>query len=132
MLSGVPLDAATGVLQVTIYSARNLKGSKIGGGTPDPYVSLSINNRLPLARTKFKESTYNPHWGTTHFLLLNDSNMSETLTLSVSDHNEHRKDTDMGVASFELHSLLDDASQENIVRDVLKDGKERGQLNFDV
>lgn len=40
MLSGEPLDSAIGVLQVTVHSARGLKGSKIGGGTPDPYVSL--------------------------------------------------------------------------------------------
>ena len=57
MLSGKPLDAAIGVLQVTIHSARNIKGQKIGGGTPDPYVSLSINERAELARTKHKTNT---------------------------------------------------------------------------
>lgn len=50
-------DAAIGVLQVTIFDARGLKGAKIGGGTPDPYVSLTINNRGELAKTKFKAST---------------------------------------------------------------------------
>ena len=43
LLSGQPIDAAIGVLQVTVHSARGLKGSKLGGGTPDPYVSMSIN-----------------------------------------------------------------------------------------
>ena len=57
MLSGEPLDAAIGVLQVTVHNARGLKGSKIGGGTPDPYVSLSINQRSELARTKYKHNT---------------------------------------------------------------------------
>ena len=57
LLSGAPLDAAIGVLQVTVHSARSLKGVKLGGGTPDPYVSLSINNRAELARTKWKHST---------------------------------------------------------------------------
>jgi len=42
LLSGAPLDTAVGVLQVTVLSARGLKGTKIGGGTPDPYVSLRL------------------------------------------------------------------------------------------
>jgi Ca2+-dependent lipid-binding protein len=58
MLSGKPLDAAIGVIEVTIRAARNLQGGKIGGGTPDPYVSLSINERAELSRTKYKSNTY--------------------------------------------------------------------------
>ncbi len=57
LLSGTPLDTSIGVLQVTVNSARGLKGSKIGGGTPDPYVSLSINAREELAHTKYKHNT---------------------------------------------------------------------------
>ena len=57
MLSGVPLDTAVGVLQVIVRSARDIKGSKIGGGTPDPYVSLALNDRAELARTKCKHNT---------------------------------------------------------------------------
>ncbi len=58
LLSGQPIDAAIGVLQVTVHSARGLKGGKLGGGTPDPYVSMNINNRTELAKTKYKRSTY--------------------------------------------------------------------------
>jgi Ca2+-dependent lipid-binding protein len=58
MLSGKPLDAAIGVVQVTVRAARNVQGSKIGGGVPDPYVSLSINERAELARTRYKTNTY--------------------------------------------------------------------------
>jgi Ca2+-dependent lipid-binding protein len=57
LLSGAPLDAAIGVLQVTIQSARGIKGSKVGGGSPDPFVTLSINNRVELARTKYRHNT---------------------------------------------------------------------------
>lgn len=57
MLSGKPLDSAIGVIQVTVNCARGIKGTKIGGGTPDPYVGLSINNRAELARTKYKTNT---------------------------------------------------------------------------
>jgi Ca2+-dependent lipid-binding protein len=58
LLSGTPLDAAIGVLQITLQSARGIKGSKIGGGTPDPFVSININNRAELASTKHKDNTY--------------------------------------------------------------------------
>ena len=57
MLSGAPIDTAIGVLQVTVQSARDLNATKFGGGRPDPYVSLSINQRTELARTKYKHNT---------------------------------------------------------------------------
>jgi len=58
ILSGKPYDAAIGVLEVTIRSARGITGQKIGGGTPDPYVSLTIGSRAELAKTKYKNNTY--------------------------------------------------------------------------
>lgn len=58
MLSGKPLDSAIGVIQVTVHSARGIKGAKIGGGTPDPYVGLSFGNRGELSRTKYKLNTW--------------------------------------------------------------------------
>ncbi|EKM60795.1 uncharacterized protein PHACADRAFT_246931 [Phanerochaete carnosa HHB-10118-sp] len=130
MLSGEPLDSAIGVLQVTIQSARGLKGSKIGGGTPDPYVSLSINQRAELAHTKCKRDTVNPAWMETKFILVN--NLTETLNLSVLDYNDHRKDTEMGFATFDLAKLRDDATWEGVEAPVQKDGKERGTIRFDV
>ncbi|KAG9044471.1 hypothetical protein FS837_008089 [Tulasnella sp. UAMH 9824] len=132
LLSGVPIDTAVGVLQIHLVSGKNIKGSKIGGGTPDPYVSISINNRAPLARTGFRPSTINPHWGSTHFVLLNQANLNETLTLSVMDHNEHRKDTSLGQVNFDLTSILEDATQEGLVKEIMRDGKERGELQFDI
>ena len=61
MLSGKPLDAAIGVAQVLVRSARGIKSMKLGGGTPDPYVSLNIENRAELCRTKHKPNTYVYH-----------------------------------------------------------------------
>ena len=58
LLSGAPIDAAIGVLKVTVRHARGIKGSKIGGGTPDPFVSISINNTRELATTKYKHNTW--------------------------------------------------------------------------
>ena len=59
ILSGVPLDTAIGVLQVTVCSARDMKGPGpgIGTGALDPYVSLTLNNRAELARTKHMHNT---------------------------------------------------------------------------
>ncbi|CAA7258740.1 unnamed protein product [Cyclocybe aegerita] len=130
MLSGKPLDAAIGVVQVVVRTARGIKGTKIGGGTPDPYVSLSINNRAELARTKYKSNTYNPTWMETKYILVNS--LHETLVLSLYDYNDHRKNTLMSSAQFDLGKLQEDSTQEDIVSPLLKDGKERGELRYDV
>ncbi|KAL4069403.1 C2 domain-containing protein [Scleroderma citrinum] len=130
LLSGVPLDAAIGVVQVNVEAARGLKGSKIGGGTPDPYVSITINNRQELARTTHKSNTYNPTWMETKFILVNS--LQEPLVLNVMDYNDHRKDTNLGAATFDLQKLLEDASIEGLQHPVLKDGKDRGQLRIDM
>jgi Ca2+-dependent lipid-binding protein len=57
LLSGAPIDAAIGIIKVTAHGARSIGANKIGGGTPDPYVTFSINIRTQLAETKYKEST---------------------------------------------------------------------------
>ena len=48
------------------------------------------------------------------------------------DYNDHRANTDLGCATFDLKGLQQDATQENLELPVLKDGKERGTLRFDV
>ncbi|TFK76782.1 tricalbin [Pluteus cervinus] len=130
MMSGVPLDTACGIIQVVVQSARGIKGTKIGGGTPDPYVGLAINNQKELARTRYKNNTHNPTWQETKFLLVHDLNGS--LNLNLWDFNDHRKDTLLGSATFELHQLLDDATQDGLTTPILKDGKERGEMRYDV
>ncbi|KAJ8517020.1 hypothetical protein ONZ45_g5719 [Pleurotus djamor] len=130
LLSGTPLDTSIGVLQVSVHSARGIKGSKIGGGTPDPYVSLCINGREELAHTKYKHNTYNPTWMETKFLLV--QTLAETLCLNVYDYNDHRRDTMLGTASFDMTKLIEDATQEGLTSMILKDGKDRGELRYDV
>jgi len=130
LLSGVPLDTAIGVLQVTVRSARGIKGGKLGSGTPDPYVSISIENRVELAKTKYKNNTTNPSWNETKFLLINS--LTETLSFKVMDYNDHRKDAELGIANFELSKLQEDATQEGLESTILKDGKDRGQLIYDM
>ncbi|KAI0308025.1 tricalbin [Multifurca ochricompacta] len=130
LLSGTPVDAAIGVIKVTVYGARSIKGGKIGGGTPDPYVSFTINNRTELTKTKYKNNTHNPTWNESKFLLIN--RLTDNLVLTVMDYNDHRKDTELGASIFELSKLDEDATQENLSLPILKDGKERGELRFDV
>lgn len=57
MLSGAPIDTAVGVLALTIYNGRGMKATKLGGGAPDPYVSVSLSGRAELAKTQTKLST---------------------------------------------------------------------------
>lgn len=73
---------------------------------------------------------YNPTWMESKFILINALN--ESLVLNLWDYNDHRKNTQLGSATFELSKLLEDATQENIRSPLLKDGKERGELRYDL
>jgi Ca2+-dependent lipid-binding protein len=74
--------------------------------------------------------SFNPTWHETKFLLINS--LAEVLTMDVMDYNEHRKDSELGSATFELDKLQEDATLEGIVAPVIRDGKSRGELRFDV
>ena len=52
--------------------------------------------------------------------------------LNVMDYNDHRQNSLLGSVTFGLEALEEDATQEDISRPLLKDGKERGELRFDV
>ncbi|KAL8287656.1 hypothetical protein RQP46_003514 [Phenoliferia psychrophenolica] len=129
MLSGAPADTACGVLALRIYNGRGLKATKLGGGAPDPYISISIAGRAELAKTATKTSTSTPMWNETKYILLN--NLNETLTMSVKDWNEHRPDSDLGTANFDLKTLVEDGQQEGVNAEVMNDGKSRGVIKFD-
>lgn len=64
------------------------------------------------------------------FLLLNALN--ESLVFSLWDYNDHRKDSLLGSAMFELSKLVEDATQEDNTSHLLLDGKERGELKYDL
>jgi len=48
------------------------------------------------------------------------------------DYNDHRQNALLGSASFALEVLEQDATQEDISSPILKDGKDRGELRFEV
>jgi len=128
LLSGTPLDTACGVLQVTVWNARSIKGVKIGGGTPDPYIAISVDDKETLAKTKYKNSTSNPQFKSSHFILLN--NLNGMLTLNVMDYNDHRPDSKLGSAAWELKELEHEPEHSNINTPVMLEGKERGALQY--
>lgn len=57
ILSGAPTDTAVGVLALTVYNGRGLKATKLGGGSPDPYISFSVAGRGELDKTEIKRNT---------------------------------------------------------------------------
>ncbi|WAQ89720.1 hypothetical protein PtA15_11A411 [Puccinia triticina] len=128
MLAGALVDSAVGVLQITVANAQGLKAVKIGGGTPDPYVTFSIGARLNLDRTKIKHSTQSPNWKSVHFLLIHSLN--DLLTMEVMDYNEVRKDTSLGIASIDLQTLVTEPEQEGLTVPIIHQGKPRGEIRL--
>lgn len=57
MLTGATsLNAAVGVVQFTVYNARDLKNVELVGNS-DPYVKISLGNRPALASTAVQNDT---------------------------------------------------------------------------
>ena len=130
LLSGTPLDSAIGVLKVHIIDARGLKAVKLGGGAPDPYVSVALGAKEPVSRTKTVSSSSNPTFNETQFILINT--LADILNLHLYDYNDHRPDNLLGTVTRELATLNDDAEQQGIVGSILGGGKERGELRYDL
>ena len=130
LLSGTPLDSAIGVIKVNIVDARGLKAIKLGGGAPDPYVSIALSAKPAMAKTKTIPSSANPSWNETQFILINS--MAEVLNLILFDYNDHRPDNLLGTVSHELKALEQEGEQEGVVGKILGGGKDRGELRYDL
>lgn len=130
MMSGAPLDSANGVLKVQVIDAKGIKGTKFGGGDPDPYVSLSVGASEAVARTRTIESSTAPTWNEPHFILLKSIN--DVLNLNVMDFNDMRADSLLGTVNHELTSLAEDAEQEGLVGHILDAGKDRGEMRYNL
>jgi Ca2+-dependent lipid-binding protein len=130
MLAGNPVDNAIGVIAVTISGAANLKGSGRIGNTIDPYVSLSLNSRNELARTKTIQDTSNPRWNETLYIII--TSFTDALTMAVWDYNEFRKDQELGIATFPLDKLESEHEHEGLNLDVSFSGRSRGVLQAEV
>lgn len=128
MMSGTPLDSTAGVLQVTIWSARDLVGVKFAGGTPDPYVALALNDGKEIERTRVKESTTQPTYKETKYILLKE--LQGLLTLSIYDYNGNRPDTRLGVTTFDLDSLNENPEPGQLNKAVMYNQSPHGSVQF--
>ena len=131
MLAGNPVDQAIGVVSITIYGAQGLKNPDNFSGSPDPYITASLDARAPLGKTKTVQSTSNPRFNETIYVIV--TSLTETLTLQVFDYNEFRKDKDLGTASFPLERCQAVTDHENLQLEVIAAGnKHRGVIQADI
>ncbi|KAK4552899.1 Tricalbin-2 [Recurvomyces mirabilis] len=130
MLAGNPVDQAIGVLQVTFHGAKGLKNPDKFSGTPDPYATLSINNREVLGKTKRVDQNANPRWNETVNIIL--TSLREPLTIHVYDYNEFRKDKELGVCNFDLGQLEKETEFGNMQLEVIASGRARGVVEADI
>ncbi|CAK4031807.1 related to membrane bound C2 domain (vp115) [Lecanosticta acicola] len=130
MLAGSPVDQAIGVLQVHFHGAQGLKNPDKFSGTPDPYATVSINNRDVLGKTKTVHENANPRWTETVNVIL--TSLREPLTINLFDHNDYRKDKELGTATFNLEQLEKDDEWENQTLEVIANGRPRGTISADI
>ncbi|KAG0048154.1 hypothetical protein BGZ83_006833 [Gryganskiella cystojenkinii] len=123
MTGGASLTAAVGVVQFTIYNAKDLKNAELVGSS-DPYIKLRLGNRPEMASTAVQQNTLNPVWNETNIILVNSLN--EIVCMEVMDKDNLRKDSSLGQANFDLKSLEEEPVQDDIWCKVLSNGKERG------
>ncbi|KAF9928845.1 hypothetical protein FBU30_002054, partial [Linnemannia zychae] len=127
MTGGASLTAAAGVVQFTIYNAKDLKNTELVGNS-DPYVKIRLGNRPELATTAVKSDTLNPIWNETNTILVN--NLNEVICMEIFDKDSVRKDRPLGQANFDLKSLEDNPIQDDVWCKVLRNGKERGGIRI--
>ncbi|KAM0720138.1 hypothetical protein Q7P37_004274 [Cladosporium fusiforme] len=130
MLSGNPVDQAIGVLSLTFHGAQGLKNPDKFSGTPDPYATVSVNNRDVLGKTKTVPENASPRWNETVNIVL--TSLREPLTIHVYDYNEYRKDKELGVCTFNLEQLETETDHENLHLEVIAGGRPRGLVQCDI
>jgi Ca2+-dependent lipid-binding protein len=130
MLSGAPIDSAIGVAYVTIHSATNLRNTDKLAGKPDPYIKLTLGSAGEMGRTQRVEGNANPRYNETIPVLL--TTLKEPLSFEVVDFNDIRKDKSLGIATFDLGKLEEDAEQEHLSEIVIVNGKPRGEVQFSI
>lgn len=130
MLAGTPVDQAIGILAVTLHGAQGLRNPDKLSGSPDPYVTVSIDNRAVLGKTKIVKQNASPRWDETIYVII--TSLTDTLTLHAFDYNEYRKDKDLGTATFALDQLEQIAEHENLNLEVKANNKARGILQADI
>ncbi|KAI7902614.1 C2 domain-containing protein [Cokeromyces recurvatus] len=127
------LNAANGVLAVTVYSTDRIKHVEdIVDGAPNPYIRFYLDHGQELDRTSVCQNTFTPTWNETRYLKLN--NLNALLSMELKTSRPGLKDRRLGTANFNL-SQLDgeaDAKQEGLNLLVLRNGKHVSDLRVDI
>ncbi|KAF8898447.1 C2 domain-containing protein [Infundibulicybe gibba] len=119
-----------GAIRVTVQSSQIIPWSKLLGGSPDPFIAISIDSGDEIVRTSAKNHCFDPTWMETHYIPVNTLNASLKLTLY--NHHAHWKHTFLGAARFNLSKLQGDPALGGISARLSKDQKERGEVLFDL
>ncbi|KAF9087024.1 hypothetical protein BGX23_008408 [Mortierella sp. AD031] len=127
MTGGASLTAAAGVVQFTIYNAKDIKNSEFVGHS-DPYIKIRLGNRPEIASTSVQKNTLNPVFNETNIILIN--NLNEMVCMEVFDKDNVGKDTSLGQANFDLKTLEEDPIQDDVWCKILLNGKERGSVRI--
>ncbi|KAF9136926.1 hypothetical protein BG015_002947 [Linnemannia schmuckeri] len=127
MTGGASLTAAAGVVQFTIYNAKDLKNTELVGHS-DPYIKIRLGNRPEIASTQVQKNTLNPVFNETNIILIN--NLNEMVCMEVFDKDAVRKDSSLGQANFDLKTLEEDPIQDDVWCKILLNGKERGSVRI--
>ena len=122
--------ATIGVVAVTLHGARNLKNPDAFAGAPDPYATVSVNEKEEIGRTKIVHGTDSPKWGTTIYVIA--SSFADALTIAVYDFNDYRKDKKLGVATFTMDQLETTPENEGVNLEVQSSGRSRGGVIADI
>lgn len=130
IMAGSAVETAIGVVQITLHGGQGLKNADKFSGNPDPYALVSINGRDTVGKTKTIHETGNPRWNETINVIV--TSLKDSLTVSVHDYNEYRKDKQLGVATFALERLEAETVHENMHIEVMEGGKARGIIQADV
>ena len=128
MLSGTPLDATCGVLQVTIWHAQNLERLQIDGGVPRAYVSISLNGGPEIDRTRTREAHPSPRFRETKYILL--KNLEGLLTMSPMEDNGVLPPSRLGVTRFDLSTLNTNPSPGRMNKAIMYSDAPVGALSY--
>lgn len=128
MLSGTPLDATCGVLQVTIWHAQNLERLQIDGGVPRAYVSISLNGGAEIDRTHTRKAHPSPRFRETKYILL--KNLEGLLTMSPMEDNGDLPPSRLGVTRFDLSTLNTNPSPGRMNKAVMYSDAPVGALSY--
>lgn len=128
LMSGTPLDATAGVLQVTIWSARDLKRLSFSGRAPNPYFVISVNDGKEVARTRTKELSSNPTFKETKHVLIKE--LQGLMVLALMDDKGSRPHTRLGVTQVDLSSLVENPSPGQMNKVIMYGDKALGSVQF--